>query len=576
MKRILTLVLVLLMILALLTGCVQKQVEETAGAETTDQQAENQPAEQAEQNTDESEGQDINETGMLNLMWSAAKGTDSMFESPWSDLQCLYPSMVFDPLISSDGKGGFVPKLASDWSVSTDGLEYTFTLAEGVKWHDGEPFTVEDVLFSLYGVLADPNSNMKWGYLAIEGAQEVIDGATDLTGVSVEGNSIKIRLLAADNSFLINMAYLYILPDHLLKDVPLAELQTYEDYWKKPIGTGAYMIDQVSFPDFFTCVRNETYFGEKAGIKNVLFTSYATGGSDAAVASLISGSIDIAYGSTVNDISIANNIVAQNRDIKCMLIPSNQVRQFGFNMAGSEDGQHHPDIVKESVRQAFNLILDKAAIAGFYGQQAVPMTTYVPSSSPLYNTDIVPFERNVELAVQMLEEADFDFSHPIRICYYYSDQTTVDIMEFIKQNFAEAGITCEPSLASGDLGPILYDIRNYDMLYLGGGPSDPIQSYQKFTDGSSYDRFLGDLENREAIFNDLFTSYLASTDIASMKEYGDKLQAAGLKYAGLIPVYGLNKILLYNQSRVQIPEDILASDNEIFRDWRFAEWSLIG
>ena len=80
----------------------------------------------------------------------------------------------------------------------------------------------------------------------------------------------------------------------------------------------------------------------------------------------------------------------------------------------------------------------------------------------------------MEKAKELLEEAGFDYSKKIRICYYYDDQTTVDAMDLVCQNLADAGITAEAFLATGDIGSILYDVHNYDIMYAGWNKLDPV------------------------------------------------------------------------------------------------------
>ena len=57
--------------------------------------------------------------------------------------------MVFDTLFAKDGKGEIKPQMVQDWKVSPDGLIYTFTLRDGLKWHDGQPVTSADCVASL-------------------------------------------------------------------------------------------------------------------------------------------------------------------------------------------------------------------------------------------------------------------------------------------------------------------------------------------------------------------------------------------------------------------------------------------
>ena len=103
------------------------------------------------------------------------------------------------------------------------------------------------------------------------------------------------------------------------------------------------------------------------------------------------------------------------------------------------------------------MIVDKAAIASLYPDQATPLSSWINPQSPAYNTDIPLWERDVEKGKQMLDAAGFDYDTPIRITYYYDDQITKDVMDIITQNFADAGVTVEAFLAA--------DGGSYEELY---------------------------------------------------------------------------------------------------------------
>ena len=403
MKRYLALLLALVMLLSL-AACTK------APAQTADEQTPETTG-TTETATEQTSEQPAAESGTLKLVWHAATGIDTLFENPWRDVQCLYPYMVFDRLVSVNGSGEYVMGLATDYTVSDDGLTYTFTIRDGVTWQDGTPFTADDVVFSLWGNIANPNTAVgKSEISCIEGADAVMnEGAQMLSGVSVDGNTVTVKLTAPSRGFMVGVAQVAILPKHAFEGVAPADFNTCS-FWEKPFGTGAYKIDQVSFPDYFTCVRNENYWGEPAGIENVLFTSYATGGNDAIVASMIAGDLDFAYGNAMNDIAVADNIKAQNADVESYLLTSNYMRFFIFNQVGASDGQENPGIKDNRVRQAINLLIDKEAFASLYAGQAEVKTTYLANSHPYYNTDIAPFERDVEKAKELLEEAGFDYS----------------------------------------------------------------------------------------------------------------------------------------------------------------------
>lgn len=566
--RLIAMLLAVIMVVGMFAGC-GNQNEPVA---TDGTQANNET--KAPASTDAQE-LSLNETGALKLMWYQGIGIDSIFEDPWRDQQSLWPYMVFDALVAEEVSNvSIVPKLATDWEISDDGKTVTLTLREGVKWHDGEDLTVEDVLFTYNAQMRNPNGGKKTLLAPVVGYQDVIDGkATELAGMTAEGNKIIFKLDYVDTLFVNHLAYLFILPEHLLKDVPVEELSTYEEYWTKPVGTGAYVIDKVAFPDYFTCVRNDNYWDDKAAIKNVQFTSYDAGGQDAVVAALINGDLDYASGGYINDMVVASNVVAQNNAVTIVTQPASFCRWLGFNLGDRADGKMKEDLQNPIVRQAFDMIVDKQTIASFFNGQCVALSTFCNPDVDQYNDDIPLPEQNIEKAVEMLNSVNYDFSQVIDIGHFNGDQTTRDIMALLVQDFAKAGITVKTHFHEGDLTQLVDIDKNFDLYWQGFGGARPCDSYWLQTSHSSI-LYLGNDEERTSLIDPLYTEYTSTTDPARAKELADQLQALDYQYRYIIPVYMQNSIVVYNSDNVYIPEMI--SEIASAKDWNFDEWSLIG
>ncbi len=228
------------------------------------------------------------------------------------------------------------------------------------------------------------------------------------------------------------------------------------------------------------------------------------------------------------------------------------------------------------MRQAFNLLLDKEAMAGLYSGQAVALSTLANPETNWYNKDIPLFTRDVDTAVSMLNEAGFDFSQTIDIAYYYDDQATADLMDIMVQNFKEAGINVKTTLLSGDLATLIYGTSNFDLIYCAyAGAVNPIEMYQSLTSDTPY-TFIGDSANRTEKFDDLWKSFLAATDQTGQIAIGDEFQAASYQSAYIIPIYSLSSINIYNASKISIPDDIFEFDYQVTRDWQWEKWSIVG
>jgi len=162
-----------------------------------------------------------------------------------------------------------VPLLGTESSWSEDGTVLSVTLREGVKWSDGEAFTADDVAFTFNMIKDNPAINT--------GGFDGEVAAVDVTHVT---------LTFAEPSFVRGPDLLNtpIVPEHLWKDVNPAE-----DVMEKPVGTGAYMLDDFK-PQAFTYKANPDYWGGEPAVKQIRFL--ALSGNQAGADAIAAGTID--------------------------------------------------------------------------------------------------------------------------------------------------------------------------------------------------------------------------------------------------------------------------------------------
>lgn len=152
--------------------------------------------------------------------------------------------------------------LAESWTVSQDARTYTFTLRRDVRWHDGQPFTAQDVKFT-FELWAHPEWPGPPGHGAgiIEGVREYKEGkASDITGIKLLGtHRVQFALTEPSEDFLAVTGRAILVPRHILKDVPPADVQKHP-FARKPVYTGPFMVDSwragesltfTVFPDHF-------------------------------------------------------------------------------------------------------------------------------------------------------------------------------------------------------------------------------------------------------------------------------------------------------------------------------------
>jgi peptide/nickel transport system substrate-binding protein len=170
--------------------------------------------------------------------------------------------LVFDGLTSLDEAGKATPALATEWQVSEDGTEYEFTLRQDVLWHDGAPFTAQDVAFTVQAIQdpdyqGDPNLSELWRNVKVE---------------QMDSHTLRFTLEEPFPSFLLYTT-MGILPAHLLGSVPAADLPTAEFSTRSPVGTGMFMVDSVA-QDEVVLVANPNFWGPKPYLDQIEFWFY--------------------------------------------------------------------------------------------------------------------------------------------------------------------------------------------------------------------------------------------------------------------------------------------------------------
>ena len=184
--------------------------------------------------------------------------------------------LLFDGLTDHDGTGQIVPRLAERWDYDPDTMTYTFHLAQGVTWHDGEPFTAADVKFTFEAIM-DPDNG-----------SENAPNYEDVTNITViDDHTVSFTLSAVNTAFLEYMT-MAILPRHLLEG---EDMQT-ADFFRAPVGTGPYKLESWDVGQSITLVKNPDYFAGAANIDTIVFKIVTD--SNAKTMQLQTGELDLA------------------------------------------------------------------------------------------------------------------------------------------------------------------------------------------------------------------------------------------------------------------------------------------
>lgn len=178
----------------------------------------------------------------------------------------------------------------------------------------------------------------------------------------------------------------------------------------------------------------------------------------------------------------------------------------------------------------------------------------------------------------MLTDAGFDFDRTLRIAYYYSDQTTADIMALIVQNLAEAGIKAEANIVTGSIVDVVYHQHNWDLCYFGNYGLDAVDAfyYNNRTPSGLFTEIQGDFElDTKAVFSQFYDDFYAAKDETAKQKVLDEIQITHLEHMYTIPLYAVNKIELHNAGKLSYPDGLFELDILDWLDYQFSSWKLL-
>ncbi len=267
-----------------------------------------------------------------------ATATTAAQPTAWSlalfrGLTRLDPSRLFQPL----------PDLATSWQASPDGLTYTFTLRDGVKWHDGSPFTADDVKFTL-DLIRDPANGTRAAtdFNRVQGV-DVVDPAT-----------VRVRLSQPLPSLPTKLA-IGVVPKHLLDGQDLRS----GTFAHQPVGTGPFKLVEWRPGDSLTLDANADFYSGRPTIDRITFLF----GSDPAaqLQRLQNGDAD---GATLPPAQARQ--IAGSATLELLVFKTASIHAIGFNA-------RLPLFADPRARQAIQRGIDRAGIAQtIYGGLAMP------------------------------------------------------------------------------------------------------------------------------------------------------------------------------------------------------------
>jgi peptide/nickel transport system substrate-binding protein len=326
---------------------------------------------------------------------------------------------VFEGLTRFGPDGAILPGLAASWEVSEDGAIYTFTLNDGVNFHDGTAMTAEDVVFTLDRARAEGSTNAQPGLFANIVSVEATD---DLTVV--------VTLDGPDGAFPFDMAW---------GDAVIVAPESADTNATNPIGTGPFRFAEWVQGDRVDLVRNDAYWGEPVALEAATFRFITD--PNAAFAALMAGDVDafpnfpapetlaqfeadprfnVIVGSTEGETILAmNNHGTPLDDIRVREAIAHAINRqdiidgamFGYGTPiGTHFAPHHPDYVDLTDLSAYDpdrarALLAEAAPDGLTLRLALPPPSYARRGGEIIAAQLR--EVGIETQITNMEWADW-------------------------------------------------------------------------------------------------------------------------------------------------------------------------
>ena len=393
----------------------------------------------------------------INLASEPAKVDPALNSSV--DGACLAVNM-FEGLYTYDAEGQLQPALAESTEVSEDGMTYTFTLRDGLKWSDGTDLTAKDFEYA-WKRAAAPETGADYGYM-FDAIAHTEDGALDVTA-SEDGKTLTVKLVAPCAYFLDLAAFPAYLP------VPQAQVEAAEGWETNPgawaaeagfVTNGAYTMTAWTHEESMVLTKNDNYW--RADEVTIPEIDLMLSADDTAILSAYNaGNLDFADTVPTNEIAS----LMGNEDFHVIDNLGTYYAAFNVN-SPIFDGKTVDQAI--AMRKAFAILIDRPYIVETVGQTGQKVaTSYIPAGMADGNGGT--FKENgaaytfpvedgyypeevqdaaVEEAKALLEYAGYKFDGdklsaetPINITYLTNDGTGhIGVAQIMQQDFAEIGI----------------------------------------------------------------------------------------------------------------------------------------
>ena len=378
---------------------------------------------------------------------------------------------VFEGLVTySTEDGSLIPGEAESWEISDDGLTYTFTLREGLKWSDGSAHTAQDYVYAMKRIL-DPNTEAKYvdfllGY--VEGAEEYYADNSigfDKVGVSAPDDNTFVFTLKAPAPYWIDVLTMWT-----FSPVQEATVEANGERWTASADTyvtnGPFRMAEINMGESFVLEKNPYYYdADEVNLDKITFRFISDLGTS--LMAYENGDID-----GMSSIPTTDMARLKAEDAGVVMTPSYGTVWYDFNCAKAP-------FDNVLVRKAFSQAVDRLAIIEDVVQtEADPAYSFMSPGYVVNGVDLMDDaddnelseEADVEAARETLAEAGYPNGEgfPEITLSYYSNETVGKVVEALARQLQDA-LNVKIKISNADWAVYYADILagNYDFGAMG-------------------------------------------------------------------------------------------------------------
>lgn len=341
---------------------------------------------------------------------------------------------IFEGLVKPNSDGEMIPAVAEKYTLSEDGTTYTFTLREGVRFHNGQTVTAEDVVYSINRCAAVPEGQEKPLVAAFSAVKSV---------EALDEKTVAVTIAQRDLEFISYMTAAIIPAD-------------YENQDTAPVGTGPFKFVSRTPQQDFVMERFEDYWGAPAWLDKVTYKICEN--ADALVMNLNGGSIDLCAHLTSAQASQLNQnfqVLEGTMNLVQAIYLNNQAKPFDNQL----------------VRQALCYAIDRQGIMDMVadGHGTAVGSSIYPAFTKYFLPELVDkYPHSVEKAKELLAQAGYPDGFDMTISVPNNYQPHMDTAEVVAEQLREAGInvTIQPVEWSTWLDTI-YNGRQFQATVVG-------------------------------------------------------------------------------------------------------------